>query len=535
MPFTLLYVNSSLKDDAWGALTIIRGHYWGHRLPEGARMIRFLLVLLAFVSALLAFIFQETALFVASGLLLLVSVVLLLLQVREQFRKKNRLKLPTELTPDDELKARGILDVRPKSATAPETSLQESGRADIPDDAPGKTVVAEGIEFAPDELKSDYLPPATLDEEESPADDTPTEEVSTPEVSGTSGATKEELLAAGIVDIRPKASRQQTLFEEPVDESKPAPSRRRRVEVDAHLPALHNSIGAHTTCLIDVDTVTGVYRLRSVVSNGAVDDAGTEYPFAGFFLSDLLAQTTVVEVGGKSGIDIATMGVIRDGAKIRRVVASPVMLDEMPAAFFVAAFETEVDNGCKKAVTRAAEFFSSLYNLLADAPPLDDSPLESARRNPQPLRLVKSSPKSVQRRIIAEEISRARGKARPLALALVCLDSSSEISKTDESTIHEVEAWMRDCLEEVTPDGRVEYFGELGYGILQTRDVTDVEGWVKRAQTAFASRNGPVNAFPVVGVAMLSDEHTGPDDLQADAFRALRAAYECGDSTILVG
>ena len=85
-------------------------------------MIRFLLVLLAFVSAILAFIFQETLLFIASGVLLLVSVVLLLLQARELFKRKNRLKLPNDLTPEDELKARGVLDIRPKTATTATTA-----------------------------------------------------------------------------------------------------------------------------------------------------------------------------------------------------------------------------------------------------------------------------------------------------------------------------------------------------------------------------------------------------------------------------
>ncbi|MFV1980810.1 MAG: hypothetical protein ACC655_06630, partial [Rhodothermia bacterium] len=238
---------------------------------------------------------------------------------------------------------------------------------------------------------------------------------------------------------------------------------------------------------------------------------------------------------GENGLDIETMGVIRSRNGLKQMVAAPVMSANLPVAFFVAAFETPADKGCAEAVTSAAEFFGSLYALQGDEPAFADSPLVSVTRKSQPLRLVKSNPRSAQRRIIAEEIKLARGKSRPLALALVCLDSSEEIARSDETTIHEVEAWMRDCLEAVTPDGRVEYFGQLGYGILQTRDVTDVEGWVRRAQIVFSKQNGPVQARPVVGVAMLSEEHTGPDDLQADAFKALRAAYECGDSTILVG
>lgn len=505
-------------------------------------MIRFLLVLLAFVSALLAFIFQETVLFVAAGLLLLVSVVLLLIQVREQYLRKNRLRLPTELTPEDELKARGVLDVRPRANTNGNGASKKSGPVDDDDEKP-----VDDTEYAPVELRE-------------------------------SGVSEQELRAHGIIDVRPKTSSQPELFEiedvfseqedgsvektsleETIEaeasldetpqpeltggDSVPAPAEtkapfrgpRRRVEVDAHLLALQRTLEAHTVCLVDVDTDTYVYRLRSVVSNGAVDNAGTEYPFAGFFLSDLLAETSVLDLQGENGLDSEEMGIIRSRNGLQQLVAAPVMNDGLPAAFFLAAFEIPADESCTEAVTSAAEFFSSLYALQGDEPAITDSPLASATRKPQPLRLVKSNPRSVQRKIIAEEMTSARGKSRPLALALVCLDSSEEIAQSDQTTIHEVEAWMRDCLEAVTPDGRVEYFGQLGYGILQTRDVTDVEGWVRRAQIVFTRQNGPVEAHPVVGVAMLSEDHNGPDDLQADAFKALRAAYECGDSTILVG
>jgi len=471
-------------------------------------MIRFLLVLLAFVSALLAFMFQETLLFVASGALLLVSVVLVLLQVREQFFRKNRLKLPTELTPDDELKARGVLAVRPKSSRAATSEASTTVSETSASTTGGKKDQDEDSQYAPSEPRE-------------------------------SGVSEEELRAFGILDVRPKKSLGSDVIEDKHSAGKetktPTPVPCRRVDVDGHLPVLQRTLGAHTVCLIDVDTDDYVYRLRSVVSNGAVDDAGTEYPFAGFFLSDLLAETSVLDLGGNGGLDVETMGVVRGPNELKQLVAAPVIREGLPAAFFVAVFETLADDGCVEAVSGAAEFFSSLYALQGDEPFLADSPLASATRKSEPLRLVKSNPRSAQRRIIAEAMKQARGKSTPLALALVCLDSSEEIARSDETTIREVEAWMRDCLEAVTPDGRVEYFGQLGYGILQTRDVTDVEGWVRRAQIVFTRKNGPIDARPVVGVAMLSDQHAGPDDLQADAFKALRAAYECGDSTILVG
>ncbi|MGA7306518.1 MAG: hypothetical protein WBW88_16695 [Rhodothermales bacterium] len=585
-------------------------------------MIRFLLVLLAFVSALLAFIFQETMLFVASGGLLMVSVVLVLLQVREQVKRKNRLKLPNELTPEDELRARGVLEIRPRAkaaksaaAYAPpevkasahsEAELQMHGILEVREKRPVAgvppadeaeappaplpveevetdagipwSVVAADQEEVPLSLFSEVVetPETDPDEELVPepsleselmelADRQPiaaeleAEEIESPQLEETPEAEVLDLEEQPVdleeesaIDETPVAMEESPLVEaadEAIEEmaeqqdvtpvvepSPPArrPISRRRVEVDAHLPALQISLGAHTICLIDVDTDTCVYRLRSIVSSGPVDHAGTEYPFAGFFLSDLLAETTVLDIGS-TGLTLPDLRFYRDPVALKQVIAAPVMKGGLPAAFLVAGFENQVDKSSEQAVTKAAAFFSSLYTLQEDHPSRGDSPLTRAKRKPPSLRLVKSNPKSSQSKIIAEEMTRARGTSHPMAFALVCLDKGDEISHSDEMTLYQVEEWMRKCLEQITPDGRIEYLGELGYGIIQLRDVSDVEGWVRRAQQIFRSEHGPVDAHPIVGVAMLSEGHRDPEDLQADAVRALRAAYETGDSTILVG
>lgn len=497
-------------------------------------MIRFLLVLLAFVSALLAFIFQETVLFVATGFLLLVSVVMLLLHMREQHKRKNRLKLPTDITPEDELKARGVLGVRPVTKRTDEATIDHTDSQYSPEVNAEKEDAARTSQATDAELRAAGISNVRV------KSDSPFEETDQTSLFDPSQTEVEDKEVANDTTADNSASEPEPEPErEPVPEEKVAsddatsPVLQRRVEVDAHLAALQHSLAAHTACLIDVDTENFVYRLRSVVSAGAVDNAGTEYPFATFFLSELLAEISVVDVG-ENGLDSDKIGVIKAARDVRQIVVAPVMRDGLPTAFFVAAFEFVADEGCIDAVASAAEFFSSLYALQEDSIPAE-SLLAQATREPRPLRLVKSNPRSTQRKIISEEIARARGKSSPLALALVCLDTGPEIAKQDVRTIQEVEAWMRDCLESVTPDGRVEYFGQLGYGILQTRDVIDVEGWVRRTQIVFRNQDGPVKAVPVVGVAMLSDQHRSADEFQADAVRALRAAYECGDSTILVG
>ncbi|HEX9659574.1 MAG TPA: hypothetical protein VGA18_04700 [Rhodothermales bacterium] len=583
-------------------------------------MIRFLLVLLAFVSALLAFIFQETVLFVAAGGLLMVSVVLLLLQVREQSKRKNRLKMPNDLTPQDELRARGVLEVRPKAKTPkgaegyapperfmPSTSSEELSRHGIVSVRQKTSDSSEAPEAPPVPPVEPTLDPVTEDtealagipwsvlaEEDLPpaldlfvesaivagpeghptagetfAEPAPLqaqEPVEVPETVFEAEAESEEVLPSDIAEFAEAGEPEKPVAENrggesPVDyspddvtEQAAAPedagdaetqeygpreterrrTAHRRVEVDAHLPSLLTSLGAQTICLIDVDTDRCVYRLRSIVSSGSVDNAGTEYPFAGFFLSDLLAETTVIDVG-PAGLAPQELRYHRDPFEIDQVIAAPVMKGGLPAAFLVAAFGGSVDESSQQAVTRAAALFSSLYALQDDHPSRGESPLARAKRKPPSLRLVKSNPQSSQSKIIAEEMSKARGKSYPMALALVCLDKGDEISRSDKVTVYQVEEWMRRCLEQITPDGRIEYLGELGYGIIQLRDVSDVEGWVRRAQQIFRSQHGPVDAHPIVGVAMLSEGHRDPEDLQADAVRALRAAYETGDSTILVG
>ncbi|HUF08549.1 MAG TPA: hypothetical protein VMO47_04455, partial [Rhodothermales bacterium] len=407
-------------------------------------MIRFLLVLLAFVSALLAFIFQETVLFVAAGGLLLVSVVLLLLQVREQSKRKNRLKLPNDLTPQDELRARGVLEVRPKAKTPkgakgyappelfmPSTSSEELSRHGIvsvrektsdsseapeappvlpvepaPDPIPEDTEAPAGIPWSV--LAEEELPPAldlfvepavVAGPERHPTDaDTLAEPsplpaqqpVEVPETVFEGEAESEEVLPSDTADFAEAKESEEPVAENrggesPLDyspddvteqlavpedageaetqqygprETERRRTAHRRVEVDAHLPALLTSLGAKTICLIDVDTERCVYRLRSIVSSGAVDNAGTEYPFAGFFLSDLLAETTVIDVG-PAGLAPQELRYHRDPFEIDQVIAAPVIKAGLPAAFLVAAFEGSVDESSQQAVTQAAAFFST--------------------------------------------------------------------------------------------------------------------------------------------------------------------------------
>jgi hypothetical protein len=99
----------------------------------------------------------------------------------------------------------------------------------------------------------------------------------------------------------------------------------------------------------------------------------------------------------------------------------------------------------------------------------------------------------------------------------------------------EAEEWMRNRLQEMAPESRVEHFGDLGFGVFHYEDVDFVESWVSKTQESFLPPDNELDGSLVVGVAMMCDDHETAEDLQSDAARALRAAYETGDGTILVG
>lgn len=141
------------------------------------------------------------------------------------------------------------------------------------------------------------------------------------------------------------------------------------------------------------------------------------------------------------------------------------------------------------------------------------------------------TPLKPRREIIAEEIQDARVDGRPLALALVLLNRADEIS--DRETMEEVEEALIGHLASTSDEIRVERFGDLMAGVFHRSDVEEVEAWAARVQADLAGLAGPLEGGVSVGVAMMTDRHSRPEMLRADAAAALEEAFESGACTIL--
>jgi hypothetical protein len=521
-------------------------------------MIRFLFVLLAVVSGVLAFIFQQTFLYLVSGLLLLIAAVILFQQVRSQQRVRagraypdssfteevgpsarirtgSQLKLgpdpvthdedqttfaPPELresgATDEELRMLGILEVRPKATNADEQtgdidSEQAARDAEPQDDRP---------ETVPNQVETDE----PEDEAEEPTT------VKVPHGDGAPLGTEQEATVAADVpasgDGEVAAPKQLSFF--------------RQSAIQAHLTALKDSLEAYTVALMMADIAASKYRTVRIVSDSRRLSAIRFFPFKGHFLSRLLPEATVLRVASEE-LRREDLSYYSREEAIDRLMVAPVMREEQVAGFLVADFKKnspKLTKAQKDVLAAGGLLMGSLLALRGgslEAEPAVEAAPEATESDRPMLRLVSSGSRSPQNEVIREEMRWAREAQHPLALALVFLDDKATITSRGPSAVMEAEQWMRSRLEEIAPEGRVEHFGELGFGVFHHKDVDFVESWVSTTQGSFLTTEVAIEGSLVVGVAMLCDEHERPEDLQSDAARALRAAYETGDGTILVG
>ncbi len=64
-------------------------------------------------------------------------------------------------------------------------------------------------------------------------------------------------------------------------------------------------------------------------------------------------------------------------------------------------------------------------------------------------------------------------------------------------------------------------------------DVSAVEAWALRLQEDLGAGDDVLAGGVSIGIALLKERHTGPDEFRADATEALREAFETGACTII--
>ncbi|NNE33701.1 MAG: hypothetical protein HKN13_00590, partial [Rhodothermales bacterium] len=139
-----------------------------------------------------------------------------------------------------------------------------------------------------------------------------------------------------------------------------------------------------------------------------------------------------------------------------------------------------------------------------------------------------------RREIIAEEMQRARKRDSPLAFALVMLNRAEEVVASEgPEVVAELESGMRARLDKSADKLRVDRFGDLMFGVFVSLPLTDVELWAMEVYDDFEKIGEDYGGGVSIGVAMLADRHKTHEQLKADAAAALQEAVQSGVCTIL--
>ncbi|QXD14653.1 hypothetical protein GQ464_014645 [Rhodocaloribacter litoris] len=463
-------------------------------------MIRILMFILAIVAVVLAVVLKEPLLFVIAGGLVLGALLAFVALLRRRHRRMKVQYAPPAREGDDELKALGILEIRPKASEArPGPHLQQE--AGVPDVMPAATPEHAGMPGArggepPEQERAAEAVPGTGG---TPATDD----------RGIEAEAEEDM----VIEVRKKDPERYVAVEAAAD----------GYEEDVLLPVLHalrSALKATTVCLLRQEEIALRYHIVAIVSrNGYARGPGsfsTRIPL----LPAGEAPVWVRRVH-ESDLPAKSLGYYREPIAVRRVAVAPVQ------------------GGATGHVTRPNAFF-----LLADA--MDERVFETPRAQALLLRsadllgvlldgrLPPSVPASAprpRREIIAEEMAQARMRRHPLVLALVYLEGGERLRAASEGDIEQAEVALKGQLHEAVPTARIERFGELMYGVFYREPLDDVESWALGLQERLDAAGFDGKVY--VGVALLQERHRTPDDFKAEATAALYEAYETGTCTII--
>ncbi len=444
-------------------------------------MIRVLTSLLAVVAAVLALVLKQPLLFAVAGVMVVIALVSLIGFLRRRHRRQaigRYVRTPDE---EDDLRSLGILEIRPKGAPAPEEPLAAPERGESEGEVSAPVAAPPSGGEAPVALEAEA-----------------------------NGAAEGDLLSIGgdemLIQVRerdPAAHISVEAVSDEYDEGAIAPA----------LRALRAALGAHTVCLLRKEEVAMRYHLLGIVSrSGYARSHGSFTARAPLMTADMVdAPMTVREVNDRD-LPAKSLGYYCEPLAVRRVALAPVSNEPAAGLCFLladarhdGAFESPRDEAV---MTR----FADLFGVLLEAPAEEETDAGAEAVRPR-------------REIIAEEMAQARAGDRPLALALVYLDVSSDVDADAAETL------LHDRIVEAVADARVERFGEQTYGVFQREPLADIEAWALGLQDRLDEADLPGDVF--VGVALLQDRHRTPDDFKAEATAALYEAYETGACTII--
>ena len=473
-----------------------------------------------------------------AGVLLLIVLASFVWMLRRRFKEDevpprgpSSSSGTSEADRSNELKELGIMEIRPKERKEASLPEAEPPPDDAEREAPSAPTQPDGSQAPesdaslahpavkkPDSGNADAV--ESDDEEASPEEAPPSDQEQAPVPP--SDASSQETRSS------PKVSRRSVSE----DASPPAPPETRAEQpaqispaiagvLAPYLEALRTIVDARTVCLLKQEELALEYEVEALVSTA--DNVLQEGIFstATPLLTASMAQRAVtVQRIGERALPSECLGYYRGPATtIRQVMLAPVDHAYEPASFFLLA-DTVEEGGFN--AERPRVLMTQFAKLLSTI--LDEGGLDSLRQQSD------VRPRS---EIIAEEIKKAQDEDHSLALALIYLNRAEALADEGERSVSAAEKSLEQYLRTKTPEGRVERFGELTYGVFHPADVAAVETWAMQLESDLEKKDGRLEGGISIGIAMLGPRHKTPDALRADATEALREAYETGTCTIL--
>jgi hypothetical protein len=437
-------------------------------------MLRILLLLLALISIALAVILEMPWVLGIAAALIIALLVVWIAASRKRKRPKNKQETAAEPSPDRELAALGISDIRPKG----------SGSSQPAEESPSR-------------------PPTSG----SKKTDSPKETSSVPSTSTTS-----EVRTATVQRLSTRR-RSQDNFNTIADD--------RFAQITGpYLQAIRAATGAQTVCLLKQEDVEPHYSIETIVSSNSYARSSGEFHAKQPFVSSATDQRIIVKgIGGENGYHPSVLGYYREQIAVKQVAVVPVPPSASPASYYLVA-DTMTDGELSEPYRQGLlTQFSDVLRSILDMIELEENLSTGETMRPR-------------REIIQEEMEQARSSDKTLMFALAHLKDEENITAGGRMAIAAAERALENALRTSAGD-RVERFGELTYGVFRHESDANVEDWADELQKRVESGRGALKAGAAVGIVVMGDRHDSPESLREDATHALREAYETGHCTII--
>lgn len=276
------------------------------------------------------------------------------------------------------------------------------------------------------------------------------------------------------------------------------------------LRLVQTSMHAHTVCLLGVHAEVGneSFTVEAAISKSPHLERGDPTVLDNHFLQNVSSNDPVTILVTEDGTSaIGELDYYSETVAVNHVAVAPVQVSNEMVGYLLA-----------DRTPAEAPIQTVYYTLLAEFAQLLGTILH-AKMEDRP-----------RREIIAEEIEKTATSDHSLALALVHPDNAESILQDGLKAVAQTEYLLMQTLKEITPNGRVERFGELIYGAFCYDANVSIDTWAQRVQNAFTQNGQGVS----IGVAIYGERHETADDLRADAAEALRVAYEAGRNECVI-